>query len=574
MKKPGTTTRRNGTVRCAIYTRKSSEEGLEQEFNSLQAQRETCEAFIDSQRHEGWVCLHAAYDDGGFSGATMDRPALQQLLADVKAGRVDTIVVYKIDRLTRSLADFAKIVEILDARGASFISVTQQFNTTTSMGRLTLNVLLSFAQFEREVIGERIRDKIAASKKKGMWMGGVPPLGYQAQDRKLVIVESEAEIVRFIFRRYAELGSVRWLRDELEALSIQSKLRTSASGRISGGKPFARGALYLMLQNRIYRGEIVHNKQSYLGEHEPIIDQPLWDAVQAQLAGNAAEHNDCGKTRQPSLLAGMLFDGDGNRMTPSHAVKKGTRYRYYVSRSLITKDRADDSAGLRIPAAEIEQLVSDRVHRWLLDPGSIYKSTSARLADASMQQRLVARTADLGKHWPELPVARKRAVLTALIERIEVSVDQIDIRLRPQRLNALLDVAATPSQGVNDDETEVLSMPVRLRRAGREIIMVIDGTDPFAAKPDARLIRLLLRARRFNATLAQSEGIPFAVLTQRESVSRSYFTRLVRLSYLAPDITQAILDGRQPRDLTAEKLLEHSRLPLAWHDQRTVLGFA
>jgi DNA invertase Pin-like site-specific DNA recombinase len=331
MKKPPTTTRRNGTVRCAIYTRKSSEEGLEQEFNSLQAQREACEAFINSQRQEGWVCLPAAYDDGGFSGATMDRPALQRLLGEITAGRVDTVVVYKIDRLTRSLADFAKIVEILDARGASFVSVTQQFNTTTSMGRLTLNVLLSFAQFEREVIGERIRDKIAASKQKGMWMGGVPPLGYQAQDRKLVIVDSEAEIVRSIFRRYAELGSVRLLKDELKARNIQSKLRTSASGHISGGKPFARGALYLMLQNRSYRGEIVHKEQSYVGEHTPIIDQPLWDAVQAQLAGNAAQHNDCGRTRQASLLAGMLFDGDGHRMTPSHAVKKGTRYRYYVS---------------------------------------------------------------------------------------------------------------------------------------------------------------------------------------------------------------------------------------------------
>src|ERR1700720_3845934 len=395
MKKPGTATRRTGTVRCAIYTRKSSEEGLDQEFNSLQAQREACEAFITSQRHEGWVCLPKAYDDGGFSGATMARPALQQLLADLAAGRVDIVVVYKIDRLTRSLADFAKIVEILDARGASFVSVTQQFNTTTSMGRLTLSVLLSFAQFEREVIGERIRDKIAASKKKGMWMGGGPPLGYQAQDRKLVIVESEAEIVRLIFRRYAELGSVRWLRDELEALNIQSKLRTSASGGISGGKPFARGALYLMLQNRIYRGEIVHNQQSYPGEHEPIIDQPLWDAVQAQLASNAAQRNEGGKNLQQSLPAGMLVDRDGNRMTPSHAVKKGTRYRYYVSRSLITKDRAETSAGLRIPAAEIEHLVSSRVHRWLLDPGSIYKSTAARLADASVQQRLAARAADL-----------------------------------------------------------------------------------------------------------------------------------------------------------------------------------
>ena len=573
MKKPPTTTRRNGTVRCAIYTRKSSEEGLEQEFNSLQAQREACEAFINSQRHEGWVCLRAAYDDGGFSGATMDRPALQQLLGDLTAGRVDTVVVYKIDRLTRSLADFAKIVEILDTRGASFVSVTQQFNTTTSMGRLTLNVLLSFAQFEREVIGERIRDKIAASKKKGMWMGGVPPLGYQAQDRKLVIVESEAEIVHFIFRRYAELGSVRLLKHELEARSIQSKLRTSASGRLRGGKPFARGALYLMLQNRIYRGEIVHKEQSHPGGHPPIIDQPLWDAVQAQLASNAAERNSGALSRQPSLLAGMLFDRDGNRMTPSHAVKKGTRYRYYVSGSLITKDRTEDLAGLRIPAAEIEHLVSSRVHRWLLDPGSIYKSTSARLPDGSMQQRLIARAADIGTRWPEVPVARKRAVLTALIERIKVSVDQIDIRLRPSRLATLFDVAATP-QGVTDDETQILSVPVRLRRAGREIRMVIDGTDPFAAKPDARLIKLLLRARRFNATLAQSEGIPFAVLAQQEGVSRSYFTRLVRLSYLAPDITQAILDGRQPPDLTAEKLLEHSRLPLAWPDQRIALGFA
>src|SRR6516164_7008102 len=234
MRSAGSSTRRSARVRCAVYTRKSSEEGLEQEFNSLQAQREACEAFISSQRHEGWVCLPASYDDGGFSGATVGRPALQRLLADITARRVDIIVVYKINRLTRSLAAFAKIVEILDATDASFVSVTQQFNTTTSMGRLTLNVLLSFAQFEREVIGERIRDKIAASKQKGMWMGGVPPLGYQAQDRKLIVVDSEAEIVRFIFRRYAELGSVRLLNDELDARNIQSKLRTSASGRILG----------------------------------------------------------------------------------------------------------------------------------------------------------------------------------------------------------------------------------------------------------------------------------------------------------------------------------------------------
>jgi len=291
MRSAGSGTRRSARVRCAVYTRKSSEEGLEQEFNSLQAQREACEAFISSQRHEGWVCRSEGYDDGGFSGATMDRPALQRLLADITAKRVDIVVVYKIDRLTRSLTDFAKIVEILDARDASFVSVTQQFNTTTSMGRLTLNVLLSFAQFEREVIGERIRDKIAASKQKGMWMGGVPPLGYRVEDRRLSVIDSEAKIVRAIFRRYAELGSVRLLKEELEAQGIKSKSWTSASGRHIGDKPFSRGALYLILRNRTYLGEIVHKGQSHPGEHTPIIDQLLWDAAQAQLTGNTAERN-------------------------------------------------------------------------------------------------------------------------------------------------------------------------------------------------------------------------------------------------------------------------------------------
>jgi len=368
----GSGPRRSARVRCAIYTRKSSEEGLQQEFNSLRAQREACEAFINSQRHEGWTCLRAAYDDGGFSGATLDRPALQRLLADIAAGRIDTVVVYKIDRLTRSLADFAKIVEILDTRGASFVSVTQQFNTTTSMGRLTLNVLLSFAQFEREVIGERIRDKIVASKRKGMWMGGVPPLGYRARDRKLVIIDSEAELVRSIFRRYAELGSVRLLKDELEARGVTTRAWTSASGRRVGGKPFSRGALYLILQNRIYRGEIVHKGQSHPGDHPPIIDQPLWEAVQAQLAGNTTQRYPGTRTRQLRLLDGMLFDRDGNRMTPTHAVKKGTRYHYYVSRPLITKDQTERSAGRRIPAGEIEQIVTSRVRQWLLDPNIIY----------------------------------------------------------------------------------------------------------------------------------------------------------------------------------------------------------
>ncbi len=563
-------TKRKARVRCAIYTRKSSEEELEQEFNSLQAQREACEAFINSQVHEGWVCLRTGYDDGGFSGATMDRPAVQRLLADITAGRVDIVVVYKIDRLTRSLADFAKIVEILDARGASFVSVTQQFNTTTSMGRLTLNVLLFFAQFEREVIGERIRDKIAASKKKGMWMGGVPPLGYRVQDRKLVIVDSEAEIVRSIFRRYAELSSVRLLKLELEAQGSKSKSWTSAAGRVIGGKPFSRGALYLMLRNRTYRGEIVHKGQSHPSQHPPIIDQPLWDAVQMRLAGNTAERTSGTRTHQPSLLAGMLFDAEGNRMTPSYAVKQATRYRYYVSRPLITQDQRESATALRIPAGEIEHLVTSRVRQWLLDPGGIYQST--RLPDPSAQRRLIARAVEIGKSWTELPGTRQRAFLTTLIDHIDVAAHQIDIHLRPTRLAALLDVAATSLSNATDDEIQILSIPVRLRRSGRAIRMLIEGTDPFATA--AQLVKLLIRARRFNATLLDSDGVPFAALAKREGVSPSYFTRLVRLSYLAPDITEAILDGRQPPDLTADKLLAHSRLPLGWHEQRTVIGFA
>jgi len=327
------------------------------------------------------------------------------------------------------------------------------------------------------------------------------------------------------------------------------------------------------LRNRTYRGEIVHKGQSHPGEHPPIIDQPLWDAVQMRLAGNTTERTSGTRTHQPSLLAGLLFDTEGNRMTPSYAVKKGRRYRYYVSRPLIAQDQRESSIALRIPAAEIEHLVTSRVRRWLLHPGGIYQST--RLADPSAQRRLIARAVEIGKSWIELPGTRQRAFLTTLIDRIDVGADQIDIHLHPARLAALLDVAATPLSSATDDEIQILSMSVRLRRAGRGIRMLIKGTDPFAtAKPDARLVKLLIRARKFNATLLGSDDVLFAALAKREGVSPSYFTRLIRLSYLAPDIIEAILDGRQPHDLTADKLLAHSRLPLGWHEQRTVLGIA
>ena len=315
------TRRTPARLRCAIYTRKSSEEGLEQDFNSLHAQREACEAFIQSQKHEGWLIHKTAYDDGGISGGTLARPALKQLLTDITAGQIDIVVVYKVDRLSRSLMDFAKLVEHFDAHNVSFVSVTQQFNTSTSMGRLTLNVLLSFAQFEREVTGERIRDKIAASKQKGLWMGGYPPLGYDVRNRQLVVNANEAETVRHIYRRYVELGSVRGLKAALDAERVISKRRCSQSGRHSGGQPLARGALYRMLSNRLYRGEIVHKGASYPGQHEAIVDQDLWEKVQHRLKANRVNRTLGVSARHPSLLAGLLFDEHGNRMTPTHALK-------------------------------------------------------------------------------------------------------------------------------------------------------------------------------------------------------------------------------------------------------------
>jgi len=324
-------------IRCAIYTRKSSEEGLEQSFNSLDAQREACESYIESQRHEGWQVILTKYDDGGFSGGNMQRPALMKLLDDIAAKRVDTVVVYKVDRLTRSLADFAKIVEQFDGQGVSFVSVTQQFNTTSSMGRLTLNVLLSFAQFEREVTGERIRDKIAASKKKGMWMGGVVPLGYDLQDRHLIINESEAILIREIYQAYLKLGCVMELRMYLDEKGIRSKKRVSKTGNVTGDNIFSRGALYEMLQNRIYIGEISHKENSYPGQHPGIIDRLLWDQVQAQLKANLQGPRKRDRVTDQHLLTGLLYDPKGNRFTPAHTNKKGSRYRYYISQNVIKK---------------------------------------------------------------------------------------------------------------------------------------------------------------------------------------------------------------------------------------------
>ena len=562
-------------VRCAIYTRKSSEEGLEQEFNSLDAQREACEAYIRSQKSAGWIALPDLYDDGGISGGTLERPALQRLLADIAAGRVDTVVVYKVDRLTRSLADFAKIVEIFDAHGASFVSVTQQFNTTTSMGRLTLNMLLSFAQFEREVTSERIRDKIAASKAKGMWMGGNPPLGYGVHDRKLVVNPSEPETVRYTFRRYADLKSVVLLKEDLDAAGIVSKARVHGLGHVYGGKPIARGALYLMLQNRIYRGEIVHKDKAYPGLHDAIIDEALWNEVQAVLTDNRVERVTRSDALSLSLLAGLVYDDSGECMSPSHANKKGTRYRYYVSQSLIKRGRPRASeAACRVPAADLENIIEDCICALLKDATAMAKAATG--TTVASQKTMIGNAASLAHRWPSLPASEKRAILHALVARVDIRRETVDVSVRlaalPDIVKPNFDIRQLPTRA--NGPTRVLSVPARLRRTGQEMKLLIQGTSgPEHRRVDRSLLRLIARAHRFNELIATGAGLTITELASQAGVTRSYFSRVFRLSLLAPEITKAIVQGRQPLELSAIKLIGTRQLALRWPDQRRQLGF-
>jgi site-specific DNA recombinase len=565
---------RKAQIRCAIYTRKSSEEGLEQDFNSLDAQRESCEAFIRSQKHEGWVCLPEMYDDGGISGATMERPALKRLLADIEADRIDAVVVYKVDRLTRSLNDFAKIVEVFDRQTVSFVSVTQQFNTTTSMGRLTLNMLLSFAQFEREVTGERIRDKIAASKKKGLWMGGLPPLGYDVKDRKLVVSQREAGTVRQIYRRYAALGSVLALKEELDRDGVVSKVRVDKFGRRTGGGPLARGALYLMLQNRIYRGEIVHKENSYPGEHEPVIDQALWDEVQRQLAANRFDRATGAGATQMSLLAGLIYDDAGARMTPTHANKKGSRYRYYVSPGLVRGTRRQAPRSRRVPAGDLERLVEERLRQFLGNEADVFGAIEPLVGDANDCSDIVAGATDLARRWPA--PSERRAILSNLVDRVDLMRETLTIRVRPGRLVAVLrgengprELDHTPDA---DAPTLTFTVPARLKRTGKEMRLLIDGAGGGARRqPDNSLYRLLARAYRYNDMVMRNGGKTMRELAADAGVGGSYFTRILRLSFLAPEAVKAILRDRHPIELTAKRLANEIRLPISWDQQRALL---
>ncbi|WP_414463540.1 recombinase family protein [Hyphomicrobium sp. DY-1] len=557
-------------VRCAIYTRKSSDEGLEKEFNSLDAQREACEAFIKSQKHAGWIAVSDLYDDGGLSGGTMERPALQRLLADIKAGKVQIVVVYKVDRLTRSLADFAKIVDIFDEQGASFVSVTQQFNTTTSMGRLTLNMLLSFAQFEREIAGERIRDKIAASKAKGMWMGGTVPLGYDVKDRKLVINPAETETVRLIFQRYAELGSVKLLQAELDSSGLRSKRREGAKGLITGGAKFSRGILYLILQNHLYRGEIAHKGIVYPGQHEAIIDAELWSVVQEKLVANRKARSLATGAEAPSLLSGLLFDHDGNRMTPTHANKRGRRYRYYISATLLDSRKSTGNT-MRVPASEVEGLVLDRVRMLLTSQRDIADALAALELKAGELDAVLSRAAELSKQWPVMPPETVRVIVRQTVARVTLSPDQIEIVIDAGQLAGALGVEG--KNGSASDRSINLTVPAELSRSGQGKRMVIG--DLSQRSPDASLVQVLQEAFAVRDKMLADTTETLNNITSGITKSKGRLTALMRLTYLAPSIMEDILAGRQPPELSPKRLLRTSQdLPFDWTAQRKFLGFA
>ncbi|MHA3793055.1 recombinase family protein [Sphingomonas sp. YL-JM2C] len=558
--------RRGAKLRCAVYTRKSTEDGLDQEYNSLDAQFDACSAYIQSQRHEGWTLVPDRYDDGGFSGGNMDRPGLKQLLTDVAAGKVDVIVLYKIDRLTRSLADFAKIVEILDQAGASFVSVTQAFNTTTSMGRLMLNVLLSFAQFEREVTGERIRDKIAASKKKGLWMGGPVPLGYVVRDRKLVIHAEEAETVRHIMRRYLASSSVDELAADLQRDGYKTKVQNNASGPHRGGCDFRRGTLYHLLSNRIYLGEIVHKGVSYPGEHEAIVPTELWDEVQAKVAERANGGARRRQVRSPSLLIGLIEDGLGRPMTTSHTTRSSRNYRYYVTRP----DRIAEEPAWRVSGPDIEALVCARLSEFLADQREIVALTNADAASAKLIHRAIGAAHSAAATLMGSSVLPKEMLLRQLVRLVRLHEEHIAIELRPEGLSSLLGLP-TPTP----DPIILTTQAARIRR-GRQIRLVIPGPRPAeraVRERDSKLVTLLREAMRAKDLVLTSPGKSMLRISTEAGRCRTRLQKLVALSCLAPDIVTAIVEGRQPAMLTAKNLLA-ANLPLGWDDQRALLGFS
>jgi site-specific DNA recombinase len=524
-------------VRCAIYTRVSTEHGLDQEFNSLDAQYDAASAYIKSQAHAGWTLIRSRYDDGGYSGGSTDRPDLQRLLDDIRARKLDVIVVYKVDRLTRSLADFAKLVELFDAHGVSFVSVTQQFNTTTSMGRLTLNVLLSFAQFEREVTSERIRDKIAASKRKGLWVGGPLPLGYHMKDDKIAVVEDEAERVRLIYRRYLELGGVNALVRDLRERNIRTKSRLLATGATRGGVQFGRGSLFYLLRNCFYIGEVNYKDEILPGEQPAIMDRALFDAVQQKLTDQWTTRS---TTRNASdhLLTGLLFDDAGHRMVPTHATKAGVRYRYYVSLPNLHGESKTASVGSvsRVPATDIENIVVKSLNEHLIAQREKPASSRTHIRDGKAALEQVA--------------------------RIDVHEDRLAVRLKSDEA----------SDAPND---YFFSIPWQKppSRKSRQIL-IPHGIPKNEIRPTrierrARLVSAIARGRRWLDEIVSGSVTDVQQIATRQKCSVRQVNMTISLAFLAPDLVRAAVEGRLPRGIGVERLRD---APAEWSQQFDALG--
>ena len=544
--------------RCAIYTRKSSEEGLAQDFNSLDAQHEACAAYIKSQASEGWKLIRERYDDGGISGGTLERPGLKRLLTDIAVGHIDIVVVYKVDRLTRSLLDFAKLVEAFDRAGTSFVSITQSFNTTTSMGRLTLNMLLSFAQFEREVTAERIRDKIAQSKARGMWMGGTPPIGYRPDGRSLAIVEQDAAIVRRIFNRYAELGNVRLLAVELEQSGIRSPVRHTTTGRAFGGRPFSRGHLYRILSNPIYIARIDHGGRSHDANHPAIIERELWERVQAILAAN--RNGDRGRAPiESSLLAGKLFDDRGVPMVATHACKGTVRYRYYVSRDLHHSGDASSAEGWRLPAREIEPLVRGKIVALLNDPLELLARATNEMPLPHELSAIVKRSKEAASTLAG-PRAQATKALRNLIAEIRLGREQVSVQLNPAALESLVDVRIT-------NEPIKLDVAGRLKRRGHVMRLIQRNGRAAAPNVDRTLVKAIVQGRSWWRELQANTGMTVQDLAQREGMTAAYVVRIVRLAFLSPTMLKSIIDGTLPAHLTVKRLCAPDAVPARWDRQ-------
>jgi site-specific DNA recombinase len=510
----------------------------------------------------------------------MERPALQRLLEDVEARKVNVIVVYKVDRLTRSLADFAKIVEALDGHGVSFVSVTQQFNTTTSMGRLTLNVLLSFAQFEREVTGERIRDKIAASKRKGMWMGGSVPLGYNLAARKLIPNAKETALVCKIFSLYLELGCVSRLAARLAREKIRSKAWITKAGTRLGGNAFARGALYDLLQNRLYIGEIRHRDQWYVGEHQGIVPRNLWDKVQARMTSNRKKRRQHIRERSSSLLTGLLADANGNRYTPSFTFKKGRKYRYYVSQLAIKNPATKLNGPIRLPAREIESRVSERLLSFLKSDAEVFDRLGAAAESPAASGQLVAAAKKLGVSWPARRSDELRDLLVSFVRRVIIQESNIEVLISRADLREVLeqgdDFVPTdrPRKSVHPDDLICLAIEAKLKRSGGEVHLVVppNPSEVSPHQPNASLMKAVARARGWYERVLEGKSSDQRSLTLHAGVTERYIGKVFGCAFLAPDIVEAILEGRQPRDLSFKKLC--SNIPLSWIEQRKQFGFS